>query len=363
MSSEARQFPCQQCGAKVEFAPGTDALKCPYCGNETRIPSATGGIEEIDFLDTVADHLGDDAETEDVASVQCGSCAALVEPSPSHEAFPCPYCGSSIVARETSRRLLKPSALLPFKIDRHRATELFRGWIAKLWFAPNALKKLARLDGRLQGLYAPYWTYDADTVSRYTGQRGENYTVTRTRTVTRDGKSVTETYQDTEIRWRPAAGRVSRDFDDMLVVGSSSLPRDLAEELEPWDLSNLVSYADEYLSGFTAERYQLDVKAGWTRAKERMDDVIRGDVRRDIGGDHQRIHTLSTRHREITFKHVLLPMWICSYRYRGKVFRFLVNARTGEVQGQRPWSWVKIAFAVLVAAVIAFLLYMLFEQQ
>jgi len=363
VSGDARQFPCEQCGARVEFAPGTEALKCPYCGNETHIPSTTEGVDEIDFLDTVTNHLGDDAETEDVASVQCGSCAALVEPSPSHEAFPCPYCGSSIVARETSQRLLKPSALLPFKIDRHRATELFRGWINKLWFAPNALKKLAQLDGRLQGLYAPYWTYDADTVSSYTGQRGENYTVTRTRTVTRDGKSVTETYQDTKIRWRPAAGRVSRDFDDMLVVGSTSLPRDLAEELEPWDLGNLVSYADEYLSGFTAERYQIDVKAGWTRAKERMEDVIRGDVRRDIGGDHQRIHTLSTRHRDITFKHVLLPMWISSYRYRGKIFRFLVNARTGEVQGQRPWSWVKITFATIVAAGIAFLLFMLFEQQ
>lgn len=363
MSDGARQFPCEQCGAKVVFAPGTDSLRCPYCGNETHIPSSSDGIEEHDFLEAVGDDLGDDAEHEEVTSVQCGSCAALVEPSPSHEAFPCPYCGSSIVAREISQRLLKPSAILPFKIDRQRATELFRGWIHKLWFAPNALKRLAELDGRLQGLYAPYWTYDADTVSTYTGQRGDNYTVTRTRTVTRDGKTVTERYQDTEIRWRPAAGRVWRDFDDVLVVGSSSLPRNLAEELEPWDLQNLVTYADEYLSGFTAERYQIDVKAGWRRATERMEDVIRGDVRRDIGGDHQRIATLNTKHSDITFKHVLLPMWICSYRYKEKIFRFLVNARTGEVQGQRPWSWVKISLAVVAAAVAAYLLYLILERR
>ena len=362
MSDGARQFPCEQCGAKVEFAPGTDVLACPYCGNQTRIPSSNEGIEELDFLETLADHLGEDAETEEVSSVQCGSCAALVEPSPSHEAFPCPYCGSSIVAREKSQRLLKPTALLPFKIDRNRATELFRGWIHKLWFAPNALRKLAHLDGRLQGLYAPYWTYDADTMSTYTGQRGDNYTVTKTRTVTRDGKTVRETYQDTEIRWRSAAGRVSRDFDDMLVVGSNSLPRDLAEELEPWDLQNLTSYAAEFLAGFTAERYQIDVKSGWKRAIERMEDVIRGDVRRDIGGDHQRIATLNTKHSDITFKHVLLPMWICSYRYKGKIYRFLVNARTGEVQGQRPWSWVKITLAVAAASAIAYLLYRVFER-
>ncbi len=149
----------------------------------------------------------------------------------------------------------------------------------------------------------------------------------------------------------------------MLVVGSKSLPRDLAEELEPWDVANLVSYADEYLSGFTAERYQIDVRSGWKRAQERMEEVIRGDVERDIGGDHQRISSLSTDHSSITFKHVLLPMWICSYRYREKIYRFLVNARSGEVQGQRPWSWVKITLAVIAGAAVLFALYMYFNNR
>jgi DNA-directed RNA polymerase subunit RPC12/RpoP len=352
MTDGVRQFPCTQCGAKVEFAPGTDSLVCPYCGHRTEIPESTEGIEERDFSEGLSD-LGRASETEEVQSVQCPSCAALVEPPKSAEAFPCPYCGSSIVTTAKSQRLIKPQAVLPFRISRDRAVQLFRSWIKKLWFAPNSLKKLARLQDRLQGLYAPYWTYDADTVSRYTGQRGDNYT--RTRTVTRNGKRVTETY--TEIRWRPAAGTVSRDFDDMLVVGSKSLPRNLAEELEPWDLGNLVTYADEYLSGFIAERYQVDLRQGWGRATERMDEMIRGDVRRDIGGDHQRITTLDTRHSNITYKHVLLPMWICSYRYKSKVYRFLVNARTGEVQGQRPWSWVKITLTALLAAAIALAIY------
>jgi hypothetical protein len=180
--------------------------------------------------------------------------------------------------------------------------------------------------------------------------------------VTRDGKRVTERYQDTETRWRPASGRVARDFDDMLVVGSESLPRDLAEQLEPWDLGNLVPYRDEYLSGFLAERYQIDVQKGWLRAQERMEVVIRGDVRRDIGGDHQRIHSLDTRHGSITFKHVLLPLWICSYRYKEKIYRFLVNARTGEVQGQRPWSWVKITLTAIAVASVIFMLYTYFER-
>ncbi|MGD8288555.1 MAG: primosomal protein N' (replication factor Y) - superfamily II helicase, partial [Gemmatimonadota bacterium] len=208
MTEGVRQFPCTQCGAKVEFAPGTDALECPYCGNRVEIEASTEGIVERDFAAGIAD-LGRDAETEEVLSVKCMSCAALVEPPKSAEAFPCPYCGSSIVTTAKSQRLIKPQALLPFKITRAQATSAFKTWIRKLWFAPDALKKMARLQDRLQGLYAPYWTYDADTVSRYTGQRGDNYTTTRT--VTRNGKRVTETV--VKIRWRPAAGIVSRDFD------------------------------------------------------------------------------------------------------------------------------------------------------
>lgn len=352
MTEGVRQFPCTQCGAKVEFAPGTDSLECPYCGHRTEIPKSTDGIVERDFMEGIAE-LGQDAETEEVQSVQCGSCAALVDPPKSAEAFPCPYCGSSIVTTARSERLIKPQVVLPFKVTRDQATTAFRTWIGKLWFAPNALKKLARLQDRLQGLYAPYWTYDADTVSRYTGERGDNHT--RTRVVTRNGKRVAETY--TEIRWRPAAGTVSRDFDDVLIVGSASLPRDLAEKLEPWDLANLVTYSDEYLSGFIAERYQVDLRRAWLRAVERMEEVIRNDVRRDIGGDHQRIQTLATTHSHVTYKHILLPMWICSYRYKSKIYRFLVNARTGEVQGQRPWSWVKVTLTALVVAAIALAIY------
>ncbi len=363
MTEGVRQFPCETCGANVAFAPGKDALECPYCGTVTHIPDTGDAIEEQAFDVFSIDSLAEGAETEEVTSVQCSSCAALVEPSPTHEAFACPYCGANIVTTERSQRLLKPQAVLPFAIGSAEAHEKFRSWIGKLWFAPNALKRLAELDGRLKGLYAPYWTYDADTSSRYSGMRGDDYYVTRTRTVQRDGKSVTETYQERKTRWRPAAGHVARIFDDVLVVGSESLPRDLAEELEPWDLQNLKSYADEYLSGFTAERYQIDVKRGWTRATERMDAVIRSDVRRDIGGDHQKITTLHTRHDNVTFKHILLPMWICSYRYQQKIYRFLVNARTGEIQGERPWSWVKITLAVIAAVLLVSVLVIVFRDR
>jgi hypothetical protein len=143
------------------------------------------------------------------------------------------------------------------------------------------------------------------------------------------------------------------------VLASKSLPRKYANLLEPWDLKNLIAYADDYLSGFRAESYQVGLAEGFEIAKQVMDEGIRASIRRDIGGDHQRIHSVKTQHDNVTFKHLLLPVWMSAYEYRNKIYRILINARTGEIQGERPYSIGKIIFAVLCAlaaiGLIAFL--------
>jgi hypothetical protein len=155
----------------------------------------------------------------------------------------------------------------------------------------------------------------------------------------------------TRTRWSAASGTVFNRFDDVLVVASRSLPPAQADALPPWDLAGLVPYRDEYLSGFRAESYQVGLPEGFAKAKTVMEAEIREAVCRDIGGDHQQIQSLQTRHDKTTFKHILLPIWISSYRYGDRTYRFLVNARTGEVQGERPWSWIKIALAAIAAVV------------
>ena len=231
-----------------------------------------------------------------------------------------------------------------------------------LWFAPSQLKKYARSQSKLQGLYVPHWTYDCKAESAYRGQRGDYYYVNQSYTTTQNGRTVTKTRRVRRIRWSWRSGRVHNKFDDVLILASESLPKKYAEKLEPWDLAELVPYSDEYLSGFRSESYQVDLLVGFSRAKEVMEGTIRKTVRRDIGGDQQRILSLTTRHDDISFKHILLPIWLSVYRYRGKIYRFLVNARTGEVQGERPWSWVKIVSLVVVILAAAGLGYFLYVR-
>ncbi|MCR9114968.1 MAG: primosomal protein N' (replication factor Y) - superfamily II helicase, partial [Rhodobacteraceae bacterium] len=146
---------------------------------------------------------------------------------------------------------------------------------------------------------------------------------------------------------------VARFFDDVLVLASRTLPKRYTDALEPWDLSDLEPYSPEYLAGFRAEGYQVELGEGFAEARGIMDNVIARDVRFDIGGDRQRIHSIDTAVSDVTFKHVLLPVWLAAYKYRGETYRFVVNGRNGKVQGERPWSAIKIAIAVVLGLLVA----------
>ena len=348
---EPRRFPCARCGASLEFAPGTDVLRCGHCGYENPIAASAEPIVEQDFRQTLRD-LADTAPASDQVAIHCDSCGASYTFDAATYAGLCPFCGAPVVAKTEQHRQLQVQALLPFQIARDQARTAFRQWLGKLWFAPGGLKDYARNDASLAGMYVPYWTYDADTTTTYQGERGDDYQVQETYLAIENGKEVERTRIVTRTRWTPVGGRVSRFFDDVLVLASRSLPRAVTEQLEPWDLANLTPYQEEYLSGFQSEMYQVQLDQGFERAREIMADTIRRDIERDIGGDHQRIRAADTRYGDIHFKHILLPVWMSAFRFRDKTFRFVINGRTGEVQGERPYSPWKIAFAILLAAAL-----------
>ncbi len=346
-------FQCENCGGDLKFKPGARALACPYCGTENEIAADQGQtVRERDFLQALRDSAASEEMVERI-TFTCDSCGAEITFEENVTASECAYCGSNIVAQSHSCKQIKPKSLLPFKITRDQVRANFKAWLRKRWFLPNRVKKFARMRP-LNGVYAPFWTYDCRTVTYYTGSRGEYYYTRKTYTTRRNGKTVTRTKRVRRTRWHSVRGAVSNSFDDLLILASKSLPKKYAEQLEPWDLPELEPYSEEFLSGFKVESYAVDLEGGFVEAQGLMEGPIRRTVKRDIGGDRQRISSTDVSYQNITFKHILLPVWISAYRFKDQVFRFLVNARTGEVQGERPWSWVKITLLVLtIAALIA----------
>ncbi|MEL7344357.1 MAG: primosomal protein N' (replication factor Y) - superfamily II helicase [Pseudomonadota bacterium] len=339
------RFPCDSCGSDLRFDPGHDRLSCDHCGNTQSLEGVTpwerqGAHAEQDFKSALQGRTAPD-RIEETRVFSCENCGATVEFDPAVHALECPFCATPIVTDTGTHRHIKPAGLLPFDLDERVAKDAMNKWLGRLWFAPNGLQEYARKGRKLNGIYIPYWTFDADTKTSYKGQRGTEHRV-------RDGDKTR-----TEVRWRSVTGRVARFFDDVLVGGSTSLPDAFTRGMGAWDLSSLEPYAPVYLAGFRAEAYTIELEPAFEHASKIMERQIVRDIKFDIGGDRQRVTSKSTRVSDVTFKHILLPVWMAAYKYQGKTYRYVVNGRTGQVYGERPWSWIKIAFAVLVAAAIA----------
>lgn len=358
-----KSLKCSGCGATLHYQPGSDSLVCQYCGTSNKITAEDNlVIAAIDY-DQFLQERSQQQQTRSEVIVKCSNCGASTTMLPGVTADSCPFCASPLVVNlQDTRQILKPHYVLPFVIKESAAVDNFRKWLNALWFAPNDLlqKVKEQSSQQLKGIYIPYWSYDTNTVTQYTGQRGVYYYVTESYT---DSNGKTQTRQVRHTRWYPASGIVHCEFRDVLVSASDSLPQDMATELEPWELDRLKRFNEQYLSGFRSETYRTDAPEALGIAKQKMDPHICSTIRDDIGGDTQIIDRYENEYNDLALKYLLLPVWISAYKYDGKVYRFVVNANTGEVTGDRPWSWIKITLAILLGLVVIGCIWYFFAQN
>ena len=333
---------CPGCGGNMAFDPESGNLKCPYCSTEKDIEGDNQEIVERCFESALAEGVRT-WDQDDIKSIKCKNCGAEIIFNPSVQAQFCNYCGSSHITVQEAEKTIAPNYLAPFEVSEKEAGEHFKKWIGNKWLAPNDLKNSYK-NNRILGTYVPYWTYDSNTHSYYTAQRGDYYYVTRTRTV--DGK--TETYQERRTRWTPVRGNYNEFFDDVLITASDRVNRHMIEKIEPFNLKNLKVYNPNYLSGFYAERYSVPLEQGWDYGKEEINSEIQRGVRRKIGGDEVRFLNIKTQYENIRFKHILLPVWMSSFNYKSEAYNFMVNGQTGDVDGEYPKSPVKIAIIIFI---------------
>jgi len=352
----SRPFPCGGCGARLEFTPGTTVLTCPYCGFQQQTEAPQRAVREHSYDQLVA------LPRKPVATLAahvyvCHRCGAQTQSNAISES--CQFCAAPMVVDTAALEQIIPEAVLPFEVDRNGVRTSLKSWVNSRWFAPSGLKKVSEAES-VKGTYLPHWTYDSRTRSDYVGQRGEYYWETETYTVTVDGKSETRTRQVRKTRWYPASGRVQRDFDDVLVPGTHQVSPANLDALAPWPLERAAPYQQDFLAGYQTLRYDVEPEAGLTDAKARMAKVIEKDCEADIGGDEQRVLSVQTQYADIMFKLMLLPVWIACYIYAGKTYQIMVNGRTGKVVGERPYSKIKIALAILAGLVLVGLVAVLY---
>ncbi len=351
-----RSYPCQACGATVEFAPGAGTLRCPYCGAEQALAAVDREVREHPIEELAS--LPVKPRSADLGAARaflCPGCGARTETD--DLSARCQFCATALVADPELTERVVPEAVVPFGLDRGAARGRLGEWTSSRWFAPGSLKKVTEAE-TFKGSYLPHWTYDAATTSYYEGQRGDYYYTTESYTATENGQQVTKTRQVRHTRWHHVSGTVRRGFDDILVAGTGHVSAEQLDKLTPWPLEEARPYQAEFLAGFQTVRYDVEPEQGLETARKRMADVIRTDCRNDIGGDEQRVGSVDTQYADVTFKLVLLPVWFLTYLHAGRSWQVMVNARTGEVIGERPYSAAKITAAVvaliaLIAVIVA----------
>lgn len=343
---------CPSCSASIKFNPANGNLTCPYCGYEEHIPEAEQEkdrlAQEIKLEEaTMRDNFDWGTEKKIVI---CESCAAESVYDTLDVANVCPYCGSNHVMESGAENALAPNGVCPFGVTREQADQNFHKWIGSKWFAPSKAKKMARAEA-FQGVYLPFWTFDSQTASQYTAEYGIDHTTTDS-----EGNShTTTTYYKTK-------GFHQEFVDDHLVCATNRYDTEMFKKIEPFDTNNSRAYSKEYLSGYVAERYSIGLEDGWKIAQkeihERLRDSVSDKVRREHHADSVRSVSLSTVHNDITFKYVMLPIWLSSFQYGSKTYQFMVNGQNGKVGGKYPISPIRVTIAIILC-LIALLILML----
>ena len=337
---------CSNCGGIMMFDVKSQKLKCPNCDTEVAIVNDKSKIVEHDLNRRAEQKLSVKEKTS--STMQCKGCGAKVEVSSDCTATECPYCGSKYVLADKQEEAVVPDGVVPFKVDKNQVKENFSKWISKRWLAPGKLKNLYERD-KIQGIYIPYWTFDADVVCDYSAQGGKNR---EEKVRNSDGSTSTRRVTD----WYSTHGRIKHFFDDVLVRATKNLSASQLKGIENYEVKNsLVSYSPEYLSGYSAECYSVSLETAHKEANRIMENKLESMAREDVlkRYDEAKDIRISPDYREETYKHILIPVYSTAYSYANKNYTVLINGQTGKIKGAYPKSAAKIAIIIgIIVAII-----------
>lgn len=325
---------CPSCGADLVYDPTTQGLKCPYCGTEKEIVGKKCSEQDLSRLFVErANNWATEAK-----SFRCVNCGAQTIISKKEISKCCAYCGASNIIESEEMSGMRPDAVLPFILTKEDAGVKATAWAKKKFFAPRKFKK-SLLPENINGNYIPSFTFDSDTHTKYTGRLGEYYY--ETKTVNGEKKEVRK------IRYFDIRGTYSTFFDDILVQASDKISQKTIYKIQPFDTNDSKEYSPNYLFGFSATQYTRDGASCWNAAKEIMNARIKQSILAQYHYDVVDRFEMRVDYNNVTYKYVLLPLYIGHFGFKEKIYNFFVNGRNGKTAGKVPISPLKVLFVVL----------------
>ena len=351
MSSQVTNYQCPACTAPLHFSASTGKLVCDFCGSSY-------DVKEIEALYAKKDaaaaqsfaaaeargpapervYAAAPGETWDPASMRaysCPSCGAQILCDATTAATSCPYCGNPSIVPGNLTGLLKPRYILPFRLEKEAAVAALKKHCKGKLLLPKAFTRHNHIE-ELQGVYVPFWLFDGDAEGRITYKASSS-------TSYRDGD-----YEVTETRHYDVLRSGSMAFEKVPVDGSSKMPDDYMDSIEPYDYSELTDFSTAYLPGYLAEKYDVDAAAAEETANGRCAGTVEDKLSETVVGyDSVQIEDEEIQVQQDRAQYALLPVWMLTTRWKDRNYLFAMNGQTGKMVGDLPadkgrlraWFW------------------------
>ncbi len=323
---------CPCCGGAVEFNTGAQRLKCPYCDTEfdiTAMPEDTSNqVEQINWNSQGA-HWGA-GETDSMSVYACNSCGGEIVADTTTGATTCPYCGNQVVMKGQFSGALKPDLVIPFKLDKKAAKEALKKHISTKKFVPKSFLTDNRLE-EIKGVYVPHWLFTCDAIGN------ANYKAKKVKTWSDENYEYTETSYFDIYR----SGNIG--FDNIPVDGSTKMPDDLMESLEPYNITEAVPFNIGYLSGYLADKFDVGPENSMPRANERIRQSLVDTLSTTVN-NYDSVNAVQANMSVLqgNYQYALYPVWLLTVKHNNKDYTFAMNGQTGKFVGNIPTDTKKV---------------------
>ena len=346
-----QEYKCPCCGGAIEFDSTLQKMKCPFCDTEFDVETLkdydAGLHNEQDSMEweTSAGGQWKEGEAEGLRSYICKSCGGEIVGDENMAATSCPFCGNPVVMMGQFSGALKPDIIIPFKLDKKAAKAGLMRHLSGKRLLPKIFKDQNHID-EIKAVYVPFWLFDTDANAQV------RYRATKLRTWSDSNYDYTETSHFLVSR----SGSIG--FEHVPVDGSSKMPDDLMESIEPYDFSDAVDFQTAYLAGYLADKYDVDAEESVERANARVKKSTEDAFAVTVQG----YATVTTESSNIRLhggkaKYALYPVWLLNTTWNGSRYTFAMNGQTGKFVGDLPVDkaaaakWTLGLSAVLSAAV------------
>ncbi len=328
---ELRDYKCTCCGGSIRFDSSIQKMKCPFCDTEFAIETLVSYADELssdkeDSMTWQEDSAQEwkEGEDENLASYICNSCGGEVVAEQTTAASFCPFCDSPVIMKGKLSGNLKPNCVIPFKLDKKAAKEGLMRHLSRKPLLPKIFKTENHID-EIKGLYVPFWLFSTNAEANMRYRASKIWTWSDNR------------YNYTETTYYSVSRSGTLRFENIAVDGSQKMPDELMESIEPFDISEAVDFNTAYLSGYLADKYDVDAAASVETANQRIRNSAESIMRNTVTG-YNSVQKVAGNIslQDASHKYALYPVWLLNTTWRGKKYVFVMNGQTGKFAGDLP---------------------------